>query len=86
MRVLLPNPLLSYTGGARNVDAQGTSLASLLWDLDHRYPGIRFRMIDEQDKIRPHIKLFVNGTQAPGLEVLLRPRDEVIIVAALSGG
>jgi len=86
MHVLLPNPLLSYTGGARDVDAEGTSLTTLLWDLDQRYPGIRFRMINEQDKIRPHIKLFVNGVQARGLEMPLRPRDEVMIVAALSGG
>ena len=86
MHVLLPNPLLSYTGGARDVDAEGTSLTTLLWDLDQRYPGIRFRMINEQDNIRPHIKLFVNGVQARGLEMPLRPRDEVMIVAALSGG
>ena len=86
MHVLLPNPLLSYTGGARDVDAEGTSLTTLLWDLDQRYPGIRFRMINEQDNIRPHIKLFVNGVQARGLEMPLRPRDKVMIVAALSGG
>ena len=36
------------------------TLAELLADLDRRYPGIRFRMIDEQDAVRRHIKIFVN--------------------------
>jgi molybdopterin converting factor small subunit len=86
MRVLVPNPLLSYTGGARSVDASGANLAALLYDLDARYPGMRFRMVDEQDSPRPHIKFFVNAVQARALETPLRPGDEVMIVAALSGG
>jgi molybdopterin converting factor small subunit len=61
-------------------------MAELLHDLDRRYPGIRFRVIDEQDAIRPHIKLFVNRTQVRGLDVALGAGDEVLVVAALSGG
>ena len=61
-------------------------LSAVLADLDRRYAGIRFRMIDEQDSIRPHIRIFVNGTQAPGLSQALSESDEVIIVQALSGG
>jgi len=55
-------------------------------DLDRRYPGIRFRVIDEQDAIRPHIKIFVNREQASGIARRLSPSDEVLVVAALSGG
>jgi hypothetical protein len=43
-------------------------------------------MIDEQDAIRPHIKIFVNRAQASGIAARLAPGDEVLIVAALSGG
>jgi molybdopterin converting factor small subunit len=84
--VLLPTPLAGYTGQRREVEAQGATLAELLADLDRRYPGIRFRVIDEQDAIRPHIKIFVNRVQAPDLRLDLRPADEVLVVAALSGG
>ena len=60
--------------------------AALLADLDRRYPGIRFRMIDEQDRMRPHIRFFVNGAQAFDLAQPLHPSDEIVIVQALSGG
>ncbi len=68
------------------MEAEGATLAELLADLDRRYPGIRFRMIDEQDAIRPHIKVFVNREPAPTLAHPLGEADEVLIVAALSGG
>lgn len=86
MRVLLPSPLASYTAGAREVEADGDTLEGILADLDRRYPGIRFRMIDEQDAIRPHIKIFVNREQAASIGRPLAPGDEVLVVAALSGG
>ena len=86
MRVVLPSPLAGYTAGAREVEAEGSTLALLLADLDRRYPGIRFRMIDEQDAIRPHIRIFVNRSLAPTLSTALAAGDEVLVVAALSGG
>ena len=86
MKVLLPTPLAGYTANRREVEAGGATLADLLDDLDRRYPGIRFRMIDEQGAIRPHIKVFVNREQAAGIGSRLKPSDEVLVVAALSGG
>jgi sulfur-carrier protein len=41
----------------------GTTLAELIADLDHRYPGLRFCMIDEQDQTRAHVRFFINGEQ-----------------------
>jgi len=86
MKVVLPTPLAEYTQYRREVDAEGATLAELLADLDRRYPGIRFRVIDEQDAIRPHIKIFVNREPAAGLAASLAPSDEILVVAALSGG
>ncbi len=86
MKVRLPTPLVEYTNGAREVDAQGDTLDALLRDLDRQFPGIRFRMIDEQDVVRPHIKLFVNAELERSLNAPLKSSDQVLIVAALSGG
>ena len=86
MQVLIPTPLRSYTNEARTVQAEGATLAALLDDLDRRYPGIRFRMIDEQDRMRPHVRFFVNGDQVFDLARALDPADQVFIVQALSGG
>ncbi len=85
MKVIVPTPLQSYTR-AREVEAEGATLAQALRDLDRRYPGIRFRMIDEQERIRPHLRLFVNGEQVFDLARPLRAGDELQIVQALSGG
>ena len=85
MKVLIPSALQSYTR-ASTVEAEGDTMAALLLDLDHRYPGIRFRMIDEHDRIRRHIRIFVNGDQIPSIDLSLAPTDDIAIVQALSGG
>ena len=85
MKVLIPTPLLSYTE-RREVQAQGATLSAVLADLDRQYPGIRFRMIDEQHRMRPHVRFFVNNIQMRDLSQPLHADDEVVIVQALSGG
>ncbi|MDX2042247.1 MAG: MoaD/ThiS family protein [Acidobacteriota bacterium] len=86
MKVIIPSPLLSYTNQQKEVDAAGTTVADVLADLNRSFPGIRFRMIDEQDAIRPHMKIFVNGEQVFTLNTTLESADEVHILQALSGG
>ncbi|MEP6942577.1 MAG: MoaD/ThiS family protein [Betaproteobacteria bacterium] len=86
MQVRIPSPLRSYTKNADRVDASGATLAQVLADLDRQFPGIRFRVIDEHEGIRRHIKFFVNATQADDLGAPVAVSDEVIIVCALSGG
>jgi sulfur-carrier protein len=85
MRVLIPSPLLSYTQ-SREVDANGATLADILLDLERQFPGVRFRMVDEQDQIRPHMRVFVNHRQVFDLHTALAPNDTVHIIQALSGG
>jgi MoaD family protein len=86
MKVIIPSPLLSYTKQLKEVEADGSTIAELLDDLNRRYPGIRFRMIDEQDAVRPHMKIFVNGEQVWRLDSSLKQTDEIYILQALSGG
>jgi molybdopterin converting factor small subunit len=83
--VRIPSPLRSYTQ-RREVEATGATLGELLDDLERQYPGLRFRIIDEQDAMRPHIRFFLNGEQIFGTAQPLRPGDELQIVQALSGG
>jgi sulfur-carrier protein len=85
MHVLIPSALRSYTESA-DAAASGATLGAVLADLDRQYHGIRFRMIDEQERIRPHIRIFVNGLQVRDLQRALAASDEVVIVQALSGG
>jgi sulfur-carrier protein len=85
MKVVIPGPLLSYTT-VREVEATGATLVEVFADLDRRYAGLRFRLIDEQEKMRPHMRCFVNGEQVFDMMRVLQPTDVVQIVQALSGG
>lgn len=86
MKVTIPSPLLSYTNQKQQVEAAGNTVAELLEDLNRQFPGIRFRMIDEQDAIRPHMRIFVNGEMIETLQVRLQTTDEIHLLQALSGG
>ena len=80
------SPLRSYTDGRAIVEAQGATVREALDDLDQRYPGMRFRMIDEQDRIRPHIRLYVNTDAVEQLDHRIRRGDTLHLICALSGG
>lgn len=86
MLVHIPSPLRSYTKGASKVDADGASVDELLNHLDRQFPGIKFRMIDEQSRMRQHIKIFVNKGTVETVKAPLNSADEVHIICALSGG
>ena len=86
MKVAIPSPLRSYTGQRAEVEAAGASLRELLADLERQFPGIRFRMIDEQDRLRPHMRIFVNREETRRLETALAGGEEIHIFQALSGG
>ena len=101
LRVLIPGLLRSYSGGARVVELQfdplaaagpdgapapRPSVATALVELDRRFSGLRFRLVDEQGDLRPHIRLYLDATEIRRLDAPLPPAGELMIVGALSGG
>ncbi len=84
--VNIPSPLRSYTNSAPAVQAEGACVEEILADLDRRFPGIRFRMIDEQGRIRQHIRIFVNTSGVTDLSTKVAQSDVVHLICALSGG
>jgi molybdopterin converting factor small subunit len=86
MTLHIPTALRSYTAHEGEVQVDGATLADVLMALDRRFPGIRFRIITEQDRIRPHIRIFVNDEQQQDLTAPLHHTDRLYIICALSGG
>ncbi len=86
MRVRIPTPLRSYTGGEANVTATGTTVADVLADLDRQFPGLRFRVVDEQDRLREHMTVWLDGERCRDLTASLDGLDELVLMQALSGG
>jgi molybdopterin synthase sulfur carrier subunit len=86
IRVSVPSQLIAYTGGATRVEAEGATVAAVLADLDRRFPGLKFRVVDEQDRIRRHMRIFVGDLEAKRLDVPVGSEAELLIFGALSGG
>lgn len=86
VKVRFSSHIRSYTGGKPEVEAEGNTLAEILDDLEGRYPGIRFRVVDEQERIRPHMNFFVGSELVRDLAHRVAPGEEVHILGALSGG
>jgi molybdopterin synthase sulfur carrier subunit len=86
MKVRIPTPLRSYTGEQANVLADGATLDELFDDLDRQFPGIRFRVIDEQGELRQHMSVFLGEDRCRDLSTPLDGFDEVVVMQALSGG
>lgn len=84
-KVRIPTQLRSYTGAAE-VDAEGATVGEILADLDRRYPGLRFRVVDEQGRIRTHMRVFVGMDAAASLDETVVEGTLVQIMGALSGG
>jgi len=94
IQVLIPGLLQSYTNGNRSITLevpephgqQVLTLSHVMTELDARYPGMRFRVIDEQGRIRPHIKMFLDSELARELGAPISDHRALMIVGALSGG
>ncbi len=86
IRVSIPSQLTAYTDGATKVTAEGRTVAAVLDDLDARFPGLKFRVIDEQDRVRRHMRVFIGLEETRSVAAPLRDGDELLIFGALSGG
>lgn len=86
MRVNLSSHFRGYTGGKATVEAGGTTLGEVFADLERQFPGLRFRLIDEQDQVRRHVKVYVNLDAVESMTAPVSASDEIHLIGALSGG
>ncbi len=86
MNVRIPSPLRSYTNQVSTVKADGATIRDVLADLDRQFPGLRFRVVDEQGQLRQHMRVFVNEDVVRDLDFALSPGDDVTLMQGLSGG
>lgn len=86
IRVLIPSQLHAYSGGLSRVQAEGPTVGAVLDDLDRQFPGLKFRIVDEQQRIRRHMRIFIGRDAARDVAAPLQDGDELMIAGALSGG
>jgi sulfur-carrier protein len=86
MNVRIPSPLRSYTANATVVQAAGGTVHDVLQDLDRQFPGLCFRVVDEQGQLRKHMRIFINDEMTRDLASSVTEADELTLLQALSGG
>ena len=84
-RVMLTGSIRQRAGGLGQIEVTGETARAAVAALEAAYPGLRGWVVDEQGRLRRHVKLFLGGT-AVSLEAPLGPDDELHIIAAISGG
>jgi sulfur-carrier protein len=89
VRVQLPPVLRTVCGGARTLDADGSSIGAVLSDLAKRHPALALHLFDEQGAIRRNIVFLHDGQMIRAKDASVRriePGDEIVLTNALAGG
>jgi molybdopterin converting factor small subunit len=86
VRIRVAALLYSYTGGQKTVEVDAATVEDAINAMDRQFPGIAFRIVDEQRQIRPHMNVFVNEENVRDSGTAIETGDEIYIVGALSGG
>ena len=89
IRVQIPAPLRSLTGGADEVQVEATDVAGLVEALEAKHKGLRDRLYDGAGELRSYVRVFVNEEDVrvlDGKRTALKAGDTVAIVPAIAGG
>jgi molybdopterin converting factor small subunit len=89
IRIHVPSPLRSYSGGARELSLPASNVRAALAEIERLHPSLYRSVCDETGAVRRHINLFVNSAHVrdkDGLDTPLAPGDMLTILPAVSGG
>ena len=87
--VRIPTILRTYTEGASEVPADGTTLAEVLDDLEANHGGIKARVLDDAGEIRRFVNVYVGNDDVRFLDGLGSPTPagtKISIIPAVAGG
>jgi sulfur-carrier protein len=71
------------------VEATGATIRATLMDVFAQFPALKTYILDDQDRLRVHIAVFLDNEHVRGadsLERAVKPNSELYILQALSGG
>lgn len=89
VHVTLPSALRDYAKGRESVDVSAATLADVIACLAVDFPGLGYRILDDQGRLRRFVNAYVNDEPVSHLEprdVRLREGDSVHILPSVAGG
>jgi len=88
VEVRIPTILRPFTAGEKAVEGAGATLDELFFDLESRHPGLRERLV-ENDQLRRFVNVYLNDEDVRflgGLATTVTEGDNVTILPAVAGG
>jgi molybdopterin synthase sulfur carrier subunit len=88
INVSIPTILRTHTGGQKAVEANGSTVAEVINDLDNKHNGLKDRLVKE-GSLHRFVNVYVNDEDvrfAGGLEASVSDGDNVTILPAVAGG
>lgn len=89
LKLIVPTLLRRLTGDEDTLDVEAGTVKEIIARLDDRYPGIRSRLCEDDERLRRFINIYVDGEDVRFLDNLsTRVADgaELSIVLAIAGG
>jgi molybdopterin synthase sulfur carrier subunit len=89
VHVRIPTILRTYTEGASEVTAEGTTLSEVLDDLEARHAGIKARVLDDAGQLRRFVNVYVGNDDVRFLDGLgsgTPDGTQISIIPAVAGG
>ncbi len=88
-RVRIPPTLREAVGGAREVEASGSTLRDVLSDLADRFPSLGGQVLEDGTGLAPFVNVYVDNEDIrtlEGLDTPVREGTTVILLPAMAGG
>jgi molybdopterin synthase sulfur carrier subunit len=89
VKVRIPSPLRSYTGGADVVETEGASVGEVLNSLKEKASGIETRLFKGPNQLNRFVNVYLNDEDIrflKNLDTPVKTGDEISIVPAIAGG
>lgn len=87
--VRIPTPLRTLSGGASEIEVDGSTVAEVLKALEVAHPGFSERLFDADGSLRRFVNVFVSDEDIrfmDALETPVKDGDTVSIIPAVAGG
>src|SRR3989338_657209 len=87
--VYIPTPFRRMNGNRAEVSVEASTVAELLDNLDHQFPGVHDLIYNSEHQIPVHINIYVNNQEISALNgdaTALAAGDQVAIIPAIAGG
>ena len=90
MKIHIPTPLRSYTGGLETVSISGTTVNAVFHELTVKYPALQPHLFTPEGRLRSFVNVYLNDDDIRYLEgkqeTAVKDTDELTIIPSIAGG